>query len=164
MEAADRLTQHVVDAIEGVERRERILKDRLDRASKLHSFSRRHRRQVLALVQDLARARAEVAKQQMSQRRLAAATLAGDGGDRRSIVGNGERHVVKGHDRFAFAQPATARIHAGGITQLEQRRHQRSVQVTRHAVLRREKLQHWRLRPAAFERVRTARRERAARR
>ncbi len=79
-------------------------------------------------------------EQEMPERCLAAAALPGDGGDRRSVVGDRERDVVKRDHRFALAQQSTS-----------------------DAVLRRELLQHGCFNKTALERVRTTRRERTAR-
>jgi len=58
-ESLERNFQHVVDAVERIEGFVWILKDRLDLTPELPPLGRRHRRHVLASVQDLAGGRLE---------------------------------------------------------------------------------------------------------
>jgi hypothetical protein len=109
LEPFDRSRQHMVDAIKGIERGKRVLKDGLHLAPERKSLLAVHLRHIFAPINDLPRCRMHMPKQHQRQRGLAAAAFADNARNRRSVIGNRECHVIDGNGHIALPERAAAK-------------------------------------------------------
>ncbi len=115
LEALDRHGEQVVDRVERIEHRKRVLEHGLDLAAIGKALLALERRDVLAAIDDLSRRRPDEAEQQHGQRCLAAAGLAGDRQDRWFILLEDEGEIAKRHRGLRVDQ--SARVDLGDVAQ-----------------------------------------------
>src|SRR5271154_7170215 len=111
----------MVDGVERVENRERVLKNRLHFAPVVELLLARKRPDVLTAINDVADGRRDEAEQKHRQRRLSAAALAGDGEDRRLVLLEPQREVRQGDGRLRTDEASAENL--GDVPDFEQRGH-----------------------------------------
>jgi len=95
VELADRHGEQMIDSVKRVEDFERILKNRLDLATEISPAASSQLAEVCAPVQDVARRGLRKTQRQSRERRLAAATFAGDRRERGDVAIDCQRKVVE---------------------------------------------------------------------
>ena len=107
--ALDRHLQHMIDPVKRVVGGIRVLIDRLDFPDQRPLFLCAHAGQVFAPIHHLSHVGRKLPHHQERQRAFAAAALAGNGGDRRAVIGQREGHLIDGNGDIFFAKPFAAK-------------------------------------------------------